>query len=224
MKIKFLILISFILFITGCKIDFTGDLFTSDLIDLANTAENKQFNLPMEIAYQVADCESDETNRMLSTYFIEFKKTGCTLGEDFMSYTTAQVSVPVVNDYDVFNNSSDSLIGFVSYLSEDKTLVYVDAVSNSDLFESLKDYVYNETFQELSLADSNLIIRLNNDMNSATIEVPPSFVNNEPIVFATEYNMERRELLIIQSSDVNASFLENNLWTPLFILKNNIQN
>ena len=63
------------------------------------------------------------------------------------------------------------------------------------------------------LADSNLIIRLNNDMNSATIEVPPSFVNNEPIVFSTEYNMERRELLIIQSSDVNASFLENNLWT-----------
>ena len=141
-----------------------------------------------------------------------------------MSYTTAQVSVPVVNDYDVFNNSSDSLIGFVSYLSEDKTLVYVDAVTNSELFESLKNYVYNETFQELSLADSNLIIRLNNDMNSATIEVPPSFVNNEPIVFSTEYNMERRELLIIQSSDVNASFLENNLWTPLFVLKNNIQN
>ena len=124
--------------------------------------------------------------------FIEFKKTGCALGEDFMSYTTAQVSVPVVNDYDVFNNSSDSLIGFVSYLSEDKTFVYVDAVTNSELFESLKNYVYNETFQELSLADSNLIIRLNNDMNSATIEVPPSFVNNEPIVFSTEYNMERR--------------------------------
>ncbi len=39
-----------------------------------------------------------------------------------MSYTTAQVSVPVVNDYDVFNNSSDSLIGFVSYLSEIKHL------------------------------------------------------------------------------------------------------
>ena len=146
------------------------------------------------------------------------------LREDFMSYTTAQVSVPVVNDYDVFNNSSDSLIGFVFLSVEDKTLVYVDAVTNSELFESLKNYVYNKNIKELSLADSNLIIRLNNDMNSATIEVPPSFVNNEPIVFSTEYNMERRELLIIQSSDVNASFLENNLWTPLFVLKNNIQN
>jgi len=218
------ILIGLILILTGCKIDFTGDLYTSDLIDLANTTENKQFNLPMEVAYQVSDCESDESSRMISTYFIEFKNTGCEIGEDFMSYATAQVSVPVVNNYDIFNNANDSLIGFVSYLSEDKTLVYVDAVTSAELFESLKNYVYNETFQELSLADSNLVIRLNNDLNKATIEVPPSFVNNEPIVFSTEYIMERRDLLIIQSSDVNSSFLENNLWTPLFMLKNIVQN
>ena len=221
---KFLTLISLISILTGCKIDFTGDLYTSDLIDLANTTENKQFNLPMEVAYQVSDCESDESSRMISTYFVEFQNTGCEIGEDFMSYATAQVSVPVVNNYDIFNNSNDSLIGFVSYLSEDKTLVYVDAVTSGELFESLKNYVYNETFQELSLADSNLVIRLNNDLNKATIEVPPSFVNNEPIVFSTEYIMERRDLLIIQSSDVNSSFLENNLWTPLFMLKNIVQN
>ena len=221
---KFLTLISLISILTGCKIDFTGDLYTSDLIDLANTTENKQFSLPMEVAYQVSDCESDESSRMISTYFIEFKNTGCEIGEDFMSYATAQVSVPVVNNYDIFNNANDSLIGFVSYLSEDKTLVYVDALTSADLFESLKNYVYNETFQERSLADSNLVIRLNNDLNKATIEVPPSFVNNEPIVFSTEYIMERRDLLIIQSSDVNSSFLENNLWTPLFMLKNIVQN
>ena len=221
---KSLTLISLILILTGCKIDFTGDLYTSDLIDLANTTENKQFNLPMEVAYQVSDCESDESSRMISTYFIEFKNTGCAVGEDFMSYATAQVSVPVVNNYDIFNNANNSLIGFVTYLSEDKKLVYVDSAISADLFESLKNYVYNETFQELSLADSNLIIRLNNDLNTATIEVPPSFVNNEPIVFSTEYIMERRELLIIQSSDVNSSFLENNLWTPLFILQNIVQN
>ena len=221
---KSLTLITLLLILGGCKIDFTGDLYTSDLIDLANTTENKQFNLPMEVAYQVSDCESDESSRMISTYFIEFKNTGCEIGEDFMSYATAQVSVPVVNNYDIFNNSNDSLIGFVSYLSEDKKLVYVDAVTSAELFESLKNYVYNETYQELSLADSNLVIRLNNDLNKATIEVPPSFVNNEPIVFSTEYIMERRDLLIIKSSNVNSSFLENNLWTPLFMLKNTVEN
>ncbi len=144
---KILILLSLILLLNGCKIDFTGDLYTSDLIDLANTAENKQFNLPMEVAYQVSDCETDETSRMISTYFIEFKSTGCSVGEDFMSYATAQVSVPVVNNYDIFNNANNSLIGFATYLSDDKKSVYVDAIISSDLYESLKNYVYNETFQ-----------------------------------------------------------------------------
>jgi len=222
--IRFLIFISLTIFLSGCKIDFTGDLYTSDLIDLANTEENKQFNLPMEISYQVSDCETDEASRMISTYFIEFKNTGCAVGEDFMSYATAQVSVPVVNNYDIFNDANNSLIGFVTYLSKDKKFAYVDATISSDLYESLKNYVYNETFQELSLTDSNLVIRLNNDLNSAIVEVPPSFVNNEPIVFSTEYNMERRELLIIQASNVNSSFLENELWTPLFILNNTVQN
>ena len=221
---KLLILISLIFFLNGCKIDFTGDLYTSDLIDLANSTENKQFNLPMEIAYQVSDCETDEVSRMISTYFIEFKNSGCEIGEDFMSYATAQVSVPVVNKYDIFENANNSLIGFVAYQSEDKAFVYVDATISADLYESLKNYVYNETFQELSLTDSNLIVRLNNDLDSATIEVPPSFVNNEPIVFSTKYSMDRRDLLIIQASNVNSSFLEKNLWTPLFFLNNAVQN
>ncbi len=85
-------------------------------------------------------------------------------------------------------------------------------------------WLYNETFQELSLTESNIIIRLNNDLNSATIEIPPSFVNNEPIVFPTEYVMDRRDLIIIQSSNVNASFLEKNLWTPLFTMVNTYEN
>ncbi len=223
-KKKF-ILISVIFLLSGCKIDFTGDLYTSDLIDLAHTTENKKFHLPMEIAYQVTDCtETDEINRMISTYFIEFKNTGCDVGEDFMSYAIAQVSVPVVNNYDIFNNSNDSLIGFVAYLSEDNSYVYVDSTINSELYESLKNYIYNETFQELTLTESNLVIRLNNDLNKVTIEVPPSFVNNEPIVFPTQYTMDRRDLLIIQSSNVNSSFLEKNLWTPLFLIINQYEN
>ena len=132
--------------------------------------------------------------------------------------------MPVVNSYDIFNNSGDSLIGFVTYLSEDNKYVYVDATINSTLYESLKDYVYNETLQELSLTESNLSMRLNNDLNSVTVQVQPSFVNSKPIVFATEYVLDRRELMIIEASNVNSAYLEQNLWTPLFLLINSVQN
>ena len=116
------------------------------------------------------------------------------------------------------------MIGFVSYLSEDSKYVYVDATINPVLYESLKDYVYKETLQELSLTESNLSIRLNNDLNSVTVQVQPSFVNSKPIVFATEYVLDRRELMIIEASNVNSAYLEQNLWTPLFLLINSVQN
>ncbi len=222
---KLVIVANLFFLLCGCKIDFTGDLYTSDLINLANSKEEKVFNLPMEISYQVTSCEgTDSVNRIISTYFIEYNNTGCDIGEDYMSYAKAQVAVPVVNSYDIFNNTDDSLIGFVSYLSEDSKYVYVDATINSVLYESLKDYVYKETLQELSLTESNLSIRLNNDLNSVTVEVQPSFVNSEPIVFATEYVLERRELMIIEASNVNSAYLHKNLWTPLFLLINSVQN
>ena len=97
----------------------------------------------------------------------------------------------------------------VAYVGEDKL---ISKVSRTDVqFHAMR------AAQELSYD----VLR---SIKSQEIEVPPSFVNNEPIVFSTEYIMERRELLIIQSSDVNSSFLENNLWTPLFMLKNIVQN
>ena len=112
--------------------------------------------LPMEVDYQVSACEdTDAVNRIISTYFINYKYMECALGDDYMSYAKAQVSVPVVNNYDIFNMSNNSLIGFVSYLSDDGNYIYVDATINSGLYESLQNYVYNETFTELSLAESN---------------------------------------------------------------------
>ena len=88
---KKLIIIASLFFLCGCKIDFTGDLYTSDLINLANSKEEKIFNLPMEIAYQVTSCEgTDSVNRIISTYFIEYNNTGCDLGEDFMSYVESK--------------------------------------------------------------------------------------------------------------------------------------
>ncbi len=218
---KILILLSSIFFLVSCKIDFVGDLYTSDLVVLANTNENKSFNLPMQISFQVAACEElDQVNRIISTYFIQYKNTGCSIGDDFMSYTIAQVSVPVVNSYEMFNSMDSSLIGFVSYLSDDSNEIYIDAVINSNSYESLKDYVYNESFQEMSLGDSILSVRLNNDLDSSIVEIPPSFVDSVPIVFPETYEMERRDLIIITVSNVNSLFLENNLWTPLFSMSN----
>ena len=221
MMFRNLFIILFFFIFASCRIDFIGDLYTSDLKDLANNKEDKVFNLPMEISFQVAACEDlGQVNRIISTYFMEYKNTGCSVGDDYMSYTVAQVSVPVVNSHELFDVTGNSLIGFVSYLSDDGKKIYVDAIINSNLYERLKDYVYSETFSELSLSESNLAVKLNNDLDFSNISIPPSFVDGQPIVFEENYEMERRDLLTIKVSNVNTLYLEDNMWTPIFSMGN----
>ena len=212
------LLIFVFLLLTSCKINYVADLYTSDLIDLANSGNPEIIRLPMEIEFQVADCEdlSDE-KRIMSTYFSDFDFLGCDLNsEDFMSYARAKVTVPVTNGSDVIND----LIGFRSYISDDQSFVYVDAIINSDLFEELKKYVYDQTFQDLKLSESKLIINLNNDLRNVTVWVMPSFVDNKPIAMEKKFELQKRQKLIIETSNVANAHLENSSWTPILSIVN----
>ena len=94
--------------LSGCKIDFNGDLFTADLIEVAKTG--KSVNLPMEIRFQVSSCDEDLTafSNKISTFFIDYKQIECGTGDDFMSYITSNISVPVVNNKKEFEDQRDS--------------------------------------------------------------------------------------------------------------------
>ena len=212
------LLIFVFLLLTSCKINFVADLYTSDLIDLANSGNPEIIRLPMEIEFQVADCEdlSDE-KRIMSTNFSDFDFLGCDLNsEDFMSYARAKVTVPVTNGSDVIND----LIGFRSYVSDDSSLVYVDAIINNNLFDELKKYVYDQTFQDLKLSESKLIINLNNDLGNVTIWVMPSFVDNKPIAMEEKFDLQKRQKLIIETSNVANAHLEKSSWTPILSIVN----
>jgi len=210
---KKILLIFLYLCLSSCKINFFADLYTSDLIDLANSNDAKIIYLPMEVEFQVASCEDlDNEKRMMSTYFSDFEFFSCDLNsEDFMSYAKAKVSAPVSNT----NNIPKDLIGFHSYYSEDKSYVFLDAIINNSFLKQLKDYVYEQTFQELTLSDSKLKINLNNDVQSVKILVMPSFVDGKAIALDTEYELRKREKLTIETSNVSNSHLETNFWAPI---------
>ena len=96
---------------------------------------------------------------------------------------------------------------------------YVYIVLNLDMFESLSDYIQNETFQELSLDDGILKVNINNDIETLQLSIFPSFVDGEPIVFRTTYDLEKRQNLIIQSSNISAMHLQEIGWSPIFIFE-----
>ena len=220
MKSKnFIIIFLSMLALTACKIDFYGELFTSDLIKVSE--ENSKINLPMEIKFQVTSCSEDlsDLNQTLGGYFSDYKFLNCKAGDDFLDYVTSRVQVPVTKDQESFNKANQSLVGYLAKPTEDKSKIYVYLILNKDLFNNLSSYIENKTFQDLSLRESKFNINLNNDIDDLTVVVFPSYVDSKPIVWATDFNLKKREKISIMSSNVNASHLQLNTWTPIFYIK-----
>ena len=211
-----IVLLLFPLIISACKMDFYGDLYTSDLIDVAENSN--EFALPMEVRFQVTDCEDDLTgvHNTLTNYFLDYKFLNCDYGDDFMSYVTSRVQVPLTSDQNNFNESNESLVGYLSLKYDDNPNIYVYLILNKDLFSSLSDYVENDTFTPLSLEDGKFIVNLNNDMDEANIKIYPSYVDSSPIVWTTDYKLGKREKISISNSNVSSAHLQENSWTPIF--------
>ena len=102
---------------------------------------------------------------------------------------------------------------------EKKTEVYL--VVNLQKLENLSDYVENETFQKLSLIDSKFKINLNNDIDNLKVAIYPSIVDGVPIVYPTFFDLNKREKITIENSNVSSMHLEIKGWTPLFYFNNN---
>ena len=219
-KLKKILLIFLIIpFLSACKIDFYGDLYTSDLIKVSE--EGNTLTFPMEVKFQVTSCTEglDELNETLKGYFLEYNFLNCnTSSDDFMDYVTSKVQVPVSNSQDAFNKSNQSLVGYLSKTFENKNVINVYLVLNNTLFKNLSSYIENKTFQKLSLEESKFKLNLNNDLEEANVVIYPSYVDSKPIVYKTEYKMKKRENISIVSSNVNAAHLELNLWTPIFYI------
>ena len=203
--------------LVGCQINFDADLYSSDLISLGNHSQEQSISLPMTIEFQVASCDDLSTqNRIFSTYFSEYEFLGCDVNnEDFMSYVEAQVSTSVTNRTQI-----SDLIGFQVEKSDDGQYLYVYAALNEDSFLDLKEYIFNETFQELSLADSKFSVNFVNDSGDLTVWVQSSFVDRNPTVYQTDFEVKKRDKINIELSDVVKVHLEKNSWSPLLIISN----
>ncbi len=204
------------LILSGCKIDFVGELYTSDLINVAKTGES--INLPMEISFQVSSCDEDLTslNEKIGSYFINYQQINCGTRDDFMSYITAKINVPVVNNKQKFEDQNKSLIGYWTGIFEDREKPDVFLIMNLQKLDSLSDYIYNETFQKLSLEEGKFKINLNNDIENLKIRVYPSIVDGSPLVFENLFELSQREKISIESSNITSMHLQEKGWAPLF--------
>jgi hypothetical protein len=204
-----------ILVLTGCKVNLDGDVYIGDIIDVAETQE-QLFN-PMDISFEmssVSACEDDKEKLsiILDKYFTNFNAKEC-YSEDFNAFLKTGFDIPVILDLEKngeFENSQSDLISLtiVSVKMDTGYRYDVYLVLNRILFNSLNAEIYDEFFQKIELDDAKIKLSINNDgRETEKISFASAFVNGEPAVFYSTYDLERRQKLDYIGSDVTrASF------------------
>ena len=109
-----------------------------------------------------------------------------------------------------FENSQNDLIS-LTILSVKMDTGYrydVYLVLNRIMFNSLNAEIYDEFFQKIELDDAKIQLSINNDgRETEKISFASAFVNGDPAVFYSTYDLERRQKLDYIGSDVTrASF------------------
>ena len=193
----------------GCKMSVTPELYLTDLRDVAVNG-TKGLSVPTTLSFQIpssSQCEkyTAQITELMGSSFTDFTTKGC---EDrgMESYLMANVSLPLIHSEEVWQEVK-SLFGVVAYLGEESIMVVLrlDMTEYSALSERMK----SEFYQELELESSTIKYVINNDSReTGIVNVDDDcFLNAEPVVFAQELTLERRQKADVKLSDVKVAYL-----------------
>jgi len=212
---KYFFLVLAVFFLNSCKVNLDGDVYIGDIIDVAETGE-KLFN-PMDISFEMSSvdsCEEDKTklSLILEKYFSNFNAKEC-YSEDFNAFLKTGIDIPVILDAEKdgeIDFSSKDLVSLTIVSAKiDAGLRYdVYLTLNRMMFDALNNEIYDEFYQKIELDEAKIELSINNDgRETESISFASAFVNGDPAVFYSTYDIERRQKIDYVGSDVTrASF------------------
>jgi len=203
------LLILSILFLQGCGIFLSPEIYVSDLVDLKGGTNNSIF-IPSTIKLEIISKDSyienkDRITMMLQDYFgrvsrVSYEQDG------FNNYYVAQVNIPLIKDQRQDKGLSYSM--FLVRLIDDKEGLKLALSFNNSIFNSLKDRIFKEFSQTISADEISLSISLVNDLKSdITLEAQGVYLDKEPCPFRPRYILGRREKVNIAFSNVLRDYL-----------------
>ena len=207
MKLTALTAIILIGLVTACKMNLTTDVYSTDLRDAANGVTG--LTAPATMAFEVPgtdDCDehSAEISAIMSGVVGEFRPRGCERN-GMESFLLADTQVAILPSFSEWSNSA-ALFGIVVSARDDA--ISADMFMNVDKYEILTERMENKFHQSVDLATSAIIIILNNDSRgSIEFSVDGVFVNGEPVLATSTFQLERRHKAEIKFSNVATSYL-----------------
>ena len=193
--------------VAGCKMNLTADVYSSDLRDVA--AGTTDLTAPATLALQVpgtdkCDEHTAEISEIMAGVVNDFAPKGCESVE-MDSFLMADIQMPLLNSESAWKQSN-SLFGVVVATNGDS----IDALImlNIDRYEILTKRMKEKFYQSVDLSQSKVTLVINNDeRNSVSFSAEAVFVNGEPVLNKTVYELKRRHKAEIRFSNVATAYM-----------------
>ncbi|SFD96231.1 hypothetical protein SAMN05660831_02695 [Thiohalospira halophila DSM 15071] len=150
----------------GCEMESETELYLDDLVTVAE--EGESLNTPTQIAMEMASVQQCQDNReklesILGRYLPDFRAVECAQ-DQFQAVLRAEASVPIQAGYEA--SDMDAVFGLgtsTGELDDGRTAYQSAFLLNRDQLKALQADIQSQFHQEVDLAGSDLMVRLNND-------------------------------------------------------------
>ena len=187
--------------VAGCKMNLATDLYSTDLLDAMAGATD--LTAPATMAFQVPgkdDCDKHaaDISAIMAGVVTDFEPKGCESIE-MESFLLADTQIPLLSETAWME--SDALFGIV--VVEEGAAIGAALVMNLQKYGILTQRMKDKFHQTINLAESKVTLTLNNDLRDPiSFSVEGAFVNGEPALRKTTYELQRRHNAEIVLSNV----------------------
>ena len=205
---KYFITIILFSLVTACKPLVSADIYTRDIIDVAQNGTPLEIPIRMGLPIQNEKKCDDDKNKMLPAlqkYGKGVKFISCKdVKNQMYDLLFVEMVGKIVKASATEVTSIDGMFGLsVSQQGDGNLTVHFLKTDNVD--EAVKEIDNNYQFQSIELEDIDLTLRLNNDLRKTIqFEIDSSFVNNNPVDAPTIFDLPRRGTKEIVPSNVRS--------------------
>ena len=199
--------------LSGCKMDVTPELFTSDIRAVAVEGE-EDLTTPATVAIGMGSKDTckkhaEKVSAILSEKVQGFSPRGCEgTGNDVM--LASSIQIPLVTDTAAWQASGSMFGVLVQPLEQYDGAIGVFFLADAAQYELLNEHIRSEFYQHIDLADSRVKVVLSNDERGETrFTVNNVYFNGQPVqgLKRREHTLARRHDAEIVLSNVALSAL-----------------
>lgn len=199
--LKLVLLAGVVLFLIACTGSVTTELYFSDIFEIAYDQDLIYYTKGTIEIESFSDELDEELNENIKKWFRDAKNFRI-IERDFDNFVVADIVVPIINyeNYD-YDNSNDFLTILVDFTYDGSILLGFEL--NETVAEMIDDYLSDNYFSSLEIANWDFTIDLKNDTREEyLVELFGVYANEEPLLYGETYIIDSREAIMLRFGDI----------------------